>query len=43
MLDDLGRELLAQGQPAHRRLGKVQRWQHTHLGTGGGYVAEYIP
>ena len=39
VLDDLGRELLAQVNQRIGGTGKVQRWQHTHMGTGGGYVA----
>ena len=39
MLTDVGEQLLAQVRQKIGGTGKVQRWQHTHLGTGGGYVA----
>ena len=36
MLTDVGEQLLAQVRQKIGGTGKVQRWQHTHLGTGGG-------
>ena len=39
VLTDVGEQLLAQVRQKIGGSGKVQRWQHTHLGTGGGYVA----
>ena len=38
-LAGVGDELLAEVHQKIGGTGKVQRWQHTHLGTGGGYVA----
>lgn len=39
VLTGLGEQLLSQVQNNIGGGGKVQRWQHTHLGSGGGYVA----
>ena len=39
LLTGLGEQLLSQVQNNIGGGGKVQRWQHTHLGSGGGYVA----
>ena len=38
-LAELGRQLLAGVKARIGGTGKVQRWQHVHLGSGGGYVA----
>ena len=39
VLTGLGEQLLSQVRNNIGGGGKVQRWQHTHLGSGGGYVA----
>lgn len=39
VLTGLGEQLLSQVQNNIGGGGKVQRWQHTHLGSRGGYVA----
>lgn len=39
VLTELGQQLLAQVRSNIGGTGKVQRWQHMHLGSGGGYVA----
>ena len=39
VLTGLGEQLLSQVQNNIGGGGKVKRWQHTHLGSGGGYVA----
>lgn len=39
VLTGLGEQLLSQVQNNIEGGGKVKRWQHTHLGSGGGYVA----
>ena len=39
VLGDLGERLLTQVRARIGGAGKVQRWQHTHLGSGGGYVS----
>lgn len=39
VLGALGQELLEQVRGNIGGTGKVQRWQHEHLGSGGGYVA----
>ncbi|WP_151076019.1 hypothetical protein [Flintibacter sp. KGMB00164] len=39
VLNSLGQQLLSQVQGNIGGSGKVQRWQHMHLGSGGGYVA----
>lgn len=38
-LTELGQQLLVQVRTRIGGTGKVQRWQHVHLGSGGGYVA----
>lgn len=38
-LAELGQQMLAQVRSRIGGTGKVQRWQHVHLGSGGGYVA----
>lgn len=38
-LAELGQQLLAGVKSRIGGTGKVQRWQHVHLGSGGGYVA----
>lgn len=38
-LAELGQQMLAQVRARIGGTGKVQRWQHVHLGSGGGYVA----
>lgn len=39
VLNSLGQQLLSQVQGNIGGSGKVQRWQHMHLGSGGRYVA----
>lgn len=39
VLTELGQQLLTQVRSNIGGTGKVQRWQHIHLGSGGGYVA----
>ena len=39
VLTELGQQLLTQVRSNIGGTGKVQRWQHVHLGSGGGYVA----
>ena len=39
VLTGLGEQLLSQVQNNIGGGGKVKRWQHTHVGSGGGYVA----
>lgn len=39
VLSELGQQLLAQVRARIGGTGKVQRWQHVHLGDKGGYVA----
>ena len=39
VLTGLGEQLLIQVRNNIGGGGKVKRWQHTHLGSGGGYVA----
>lgn len=39
VLAELGQQMLAQVRSRIGGTGKVQRWQHVHLGSGGGYVA----
>lgn len=39
VLTGLGEQLLSQVRNNIGGGGKVQRWQYTHLGSGGGYVA----
>lgn len=39
VLQDVGEDLLEQVRSNIGGHGKVRKWQHTHVGSGGGYVA----